>query len=115
MHVPFGLNNIFLVPFGLNLANAHCGSWGQRVREFLQNARTLWPEQHFPRTLWPEFGERPVSQLGPKGTRLFANCTFFGLDNTSLVPFGLNLANVHCGSWGQRVRDFLRNARTPKI
>ena len=67
MHVPFGPNNIFLVPFGLNLANVHCGSWGQRVRDFLQNARNLCPELNFPRTLWLEFDKGPLWQLGPKG------------------------------------------------
>ena len=74
MHGPFGPNNIFLVPFGLNLESTHCGKWGQRVRDFLRNARTLWPKQHFPRNLWLEFGKRPLRQFGwnsgenPKGT-----------------------------------------------
>ena len=35
-------------------------SWCQRVRDFFQNARTVWPEQHFPRTLWLEIGKRPL-------------------------------------------------------
>ena len=56
------------VSFGLNSANAHCGSWGKRVRDFLRNARTLWPEQHFSCTLWLEFGKRPLQQWGPKST-----------------------------------------------
>ena len=69
MHVPFGTSNVFLVPFDLHWANVHCDSWGQRVRDLLQNARTLWHKQRFARTLLLELGKSPLCQLGQLGLK----------------------------------------------
>ena len=47
MHVLFGPSSIFLVPFGLKLANVHCGSWAKGYVTFCEMHVPFGPNNIF--------------------------------------------------------------------